>query len=154
MTTSSPFSTRPFRVKPLPVVGFALIIGFGIYGANGLKGSITPYVTIAQARSTPDRVQVKGSLDKSTLHTDSLGRLIFDLTDFKTHERFTVMYCGEDHANMAMARDVVAMGNWNPKSGVFNADQMNIKCPDKYQTGTDKSPAAPGAPATSGSTQS
>ena len=124
------------KIKPLHLVGLVLIVGFAIFGATGLKGAMTPYVDIAQAKSTTDRVQVKGKLDKSSVHTDSLGRLLFRLSDFKTHDSFAVCYTGPEHANMEMARDVVAMGHWDPSANQFKADEMNIKCPDKYQTGS------------------
>jgi cytochrome c-type biogenesis protein CcmE len=132
---------RRMPVKPLHIFGLALIIGFGVYGATGMKDSITPYVSIAQARATQDRVQVKGALDKKSLHSDSLGRLIFQLKDFQTGQRFEVIFSGQHPANMQMARDVVAMGSWNASDRVFDADQMNIKCPDKYQPGVGTTPA-------------
>ena len=132
------------KPKSLYIFGFALIIGFALYGATGLKGALTPYLDIGQAKMTTDRVQVKGTLDKSTIHTDSLGRLIFDLTDFKSKQRFAVIFSGQHPANMAMARDVVAMGVWNPQRQVFESDQMNIKCPDKYQPGVGSPPPAQG----------
>lgn len=132
--------TKMFRIKPLYLMGFLLIIGFGIYGVTGVKGTLTPYVGIQEAQSSTDRVQVKGNLNKSSLHSDSLGRLIFDLTDFKSKQKFNVVYSGQHPANMAMARDVVAMGSWDPVHHCFQADQMNIKCPDKYEPGVGSAP--------------
>lgn len=133
-------SMNKFPLRPLHLFGMLLIVGFGVYGATGIKSSITPYVDIGHAIATTDRVQVKGSLDKRTIHADHYGSLIFDLQDFQTRQKFTVVFTGQHPANMQMARDVVAMGTWNPYRKVFVADQMNIKCPDKYQAGAGTAP--------------
>jgi cytochrome c-type biogenesis protein CcmE len=121
-------------LKPIHLFGLGLIVAFGVYGITGIRSAITPYVSIKEAQATTDRVQVKGHLDKASMHTDNLGRLIFDLNDFTTHQVFTVVFSGQHPANMQMARDVVVMGSWDGKRGVFEADQMNIKCPDKYSS--------------------
>ncbi|MCA1594963.1 MAG: cytochrome c maturation protein CcmE [Chloroflexi bacterium] len=130
-------------IKPLYLYGVLLILGFAVYGASGMKDAITPYVSIPQAMQRPeDRVQVKGSLDKASVHGNTYGQLIFSLLDFKTKRKFTVVFSGQHPANMQMARDVVAMGNWDEVAGVFKADQMNIKCPDKYQPGAGINPTS------------
>jgi len=128
-------------LKPLPLFGLALIAAFAIFGFSGLRGSVTPYVDIATAQATTDRVQVKGKFDKSTLHNGPRGELIFNLVDFKTAQQFAVVYSGPQPANMQMARDVVAMGSWDAQRNVFAADQMNIKCPDKYAPGAGTQPS-------------
>jgi len=39
----------------------------------------------------------------------------------------------------------VAMGTWNPGLNEFEADEMNIKCPDKYAPGAGAPKAAKAA---------
>ena len=134
---------KKLPIKPLYLYGIILIAAFAAYGATGVKDAITPYVSIAEAQQHPDEhVQVKGELIKKTIHGNEYGQLIFDLVDFKLKKRFTVVFSGQHPANMQMARDVVAMGNWDPAGHVFKSDQMNIKCPDKYQPGVGANPTS------------
>ncbi len=113
------------------VVALVIILGFMIYGAASLKTSLTPYVTFAEAKSFPQTVQVMGELEKSATRYDtSAGLLYFTLKD-KNAELLEISYKGVRPGNFDQATQIVAIGNY--KAQVFEADQLLVKCPSKYQ---------------------
>ena len=113
------------------VTALVIIFGFVIYGAVSLKTSLTPYVTLAEAKRSPQTVQVMGELEKSATHYDTTaGLLFFTLKDIHG-EMLQVSYKGVRPGNFDQATQIVAVGNYEEK--VFQADQLLVKCPSKYQ---------------------
>lgn len=113
------------------VIGALLILGFLAIGAVGWVKSLTPYVTIAQARTSPTTVQVKGALLKDTINFDKEGALIFYIRDDATAERLKVVYEGPKPGNLEQASHVVAVGTYHDNA--FRAERLMVKCPSKYQ---------------------
>ncbi len=69
--------------------------------------------------------------DPSKVHYDvDKGELVFALQDEKM-EVMEVVYRGVKPANFEQATSVVAIGTY--KDGRFEADQLLVKCPSKYQ---------------------
>ena len=113
------------------IIALVIILGFVIYGAVSLKTSLTPYVTFAEAKNAPQTVQVMGELEKSATRYDTTaGLLYFTLKDSRG-ERLQVSYKGVRPGNFDQATQIVAIGDYKDK--VFQADQLLVKCPSKYQ---------------------
>ena len=113
------------------IIALAIIIGFVIYGAVSLKTSLTPYVSFAEAKSSPQTVQVMGELEKSATRYDTTAGLLYFTLKDKHGNFLEVSYKGIKPGNFDQATQVVAIGDYKEK--VFQADQLLVKCPSKYQ---------------------
>ncbi|MCI0331506.1 MAG: cytochrome c maturation protein CcmE [candidate division Zixibacteria bacterium] len=118
-------------MKARYIIALVIIIGFVIYGAVSLKTSLTPYVSFAEAKSSPQTVQVMGELEKSATRYDTTAGLLYFTLKSKEGELLQVSYKGVRPGNFDQATQIVAIGNY--KAQVFEADQLLVKCPSKYQ---------------------
>jgi cytochrome c-type biogenesis protein CcmE len=118
-------------VKIRYIVALVIIVGFVIYGAVSLKTSLTPYVGFAEAKSSPQTVQVMGELEKSATRYDTTAGLLYFTLKDSHGETLEVSYKGVRPGNFDQATQIVAIGNYREK--VFQADQLLVKCPSKYQ---------------------
>lgn len=119
------------------LIGGALVVAFLAYGATSFKNNLTPYVSFDEAMKTASRVQVAGALvEDSSDYIDVDQQLHFVIYDEKGVE-MAVRYSGVKPANFEEATQIVAVGSWRDE--VFNAEQLLVKCPSKYQ-GVDEDP--------------
>ena len=114
------------------VVGVVLVLASVLFGVTAFKKSLTPYTSFAEARKSGTDAQVSGVLaDPSKVSYDaSKSELAFRLRDEK-HEEMDVVYHGVKPMNFEQATNVVAIGTY--ANGKFEADQLLVKCPSKYQ---------------------
>lgn len=120
-------------MKAKYVIGVAVILGAAIFGATAFQGSMTPYVDFAQAKESGDRCQIMGDLiQEKTSYETSSQTLLFTLVD-EEGEPIEVAYKGIMPGNFEQATSVVAKGHYDGKR--FNADELLVKCPSKYQGG-------------------
>jgi len=119
-------------------VGGVMIVAFLAYGATSFKSNLTPYVSFDEAMKTASRVQVAGALvEDSSDYIDADQELHFVIYD-EAGVEMAVRYSGVKPANFEEATQIVAVGSW--RGGVFNAEQLLVKCPSKYQ-GVDDDPS-------------
>ena len=119
------------------LIGGALVVAFLAYGATSFKNNLTPYVSFDEAMKTASRVQVAGALvEDSSDYIDVDQELHFVIYDEQGVE-MAVRYSGVKPANFEEATQIVAVGSWRDE--VFNAEQLLVKCPSKYQ-GVDEDP--------------
>lgn len=109
------------------VVVVIVLVWFGVTAFNQ---SLTPYRTFAEARETGGYVQVNGTLPDPEGTSSSEGTLHFELQD-ENGEVMKIAYRGVKPANFEQATSVVAIGQY--REGTFQADQLLVKCPSKYQ---------------------
>ena len=132
-------------MKPKLILGLLLVAASIAFGVTSFQKSLTPYVPFAEARRSGVSSQVNGTLaDPTKVRYDvDKGELVFALEDEK-HETMEVVYRGVKPANFEQATSVVAIGAF--KDGRFEADQLLVKCPSKYQAegGATATPAASG----------
>ena len=113
------------------VVGITIIVVCGIVGFSAFRSSLTPYVSFAEARQLDRPCQVMGTIDKEHVHYDhTAGLLHFNITDEQGHT-LAVAYSGVTPGNFDQAKSVVCKGQF--AAGTFEADQLLVKCPSKYQ---------------------
>ncbi len=123
---------RGFAIKPLHLIGAALIVLAVAMGYNGLRSAVRPYTTsVSEAVSSSRSVQLAGFLG-STGAYDADGMFTFDLQD-NTGKMVKVVYDKPKPANFEQAVSIVAIGKYDTAKGVFLADDMLVKCPSKYQ---------------------
>lgn len=110
-------------------ISLALIVVLVGFGVTAFQGSLTPYRSFREARAG-GYVQVNGTLADPANTSTSEGVLHFQLKD-PEGEVLAVAYEGVKPANFEQATSVVAIGRFH--DGVFEADQLLVKCPSKYQ---------------------
>lgn len=131
-TAAPPIGRRPFPLKPLHMIGIAMIVLAIGLGYSSLTQSFRPYTTsVAEATTSGRSVQLAGFLG-STGAYDADGNFTFDLQD-NTGKMVKVVYAKPKPANFEQAVSIVAIGHYDSARGVFMADDMLVKCPSKYQ---------------------
>jgi cytochrome c-type biogenesis protein CcmE len=130
-------------MKPKIIFGLVLVLASIGFGVTAFKKSLTPYISFAEARRSGASSQVNGTLaNPATVKYDAANsELLFTLKDDK-NEVMPVVYKGVKPANFEQATSVVAIGTF--RDGRFEADQLLVKCPSKYQAEGGATPAASG----------
>jgi len=125
------------RLKPLHLIGIAIILLAIVTGYFGLRSAFRPYTTsVAEAVGSQRSVQLAGFLG-STGGYDQQGNFTFDLQD-GTGKMVKVIYPKPKPANFEQAVSVVAIGHYDAGKQAFLADDMLVKCPSKYQEQLDQ----------------
>jgi cytochrome c-type biogenesis protein CcmE len=132
---------RLLGLKPLHLACIALILLALGYGVTALGASVTPYVSVAEAQASGRSVQVYGFLNDMGGYTDK-GEFRFGLKD-ERGQIMEVVYPKGKPANFEQAIGIVAYGQYDAASQTFQADELLVKCPSKYQEQADKGAVAP-----------
>ena len=113
------------------IIGIAIIVVFAVFGAMSFKKTLTPYVSFEEAKSSGAYVQVIGQIGFSEVQYDlDTHQLRFPILD-ETGQKMMVTYGGPKPANFEQAEEVVVIGRYENEA--FEADQLLVKCPSKYQ---------------------
>ena len=126
-------------MKPAVVVGFVAIAGALAFGAKAFVSNLTPYISFAEARKTnadSGNVQIMGALDKTATRYSKM-ELSFVIVEEKTGQRMPVRFTAARPANFDQAVQVTAIGHYTPSG--FEANNLLVKCPSKYQGTETKS---------------
>jgi cytochrome c-type biogenesis protein CcmE len=119
------------NMKPKYIIGLLVILVFVVFAAINLSKSLTPYVSVQEARESQKVVQVKGQRVVGSENFDIENKIFkFKMADEKGEE-FEVIYHGVKPANLEQAEEIVVIGRF--EGATFNADQLLVKCPSKYQ---------------------
>ncbi len=120
-------------MKKSHIIGGVIIIlamGMAMYS---FQSTLTAYVTLNEAKASKRPVQVAGIVVKGTDRYDlEKNNLIFTLREDGGAE-MTVEYDGPRPGNFDDATKVVAIGKFEPKEQVFEASELLVKCPTKYE---------------------
>jgi cytochrome c-type biogenesis protein CcmE len=118
------------------ILAVVLLAVAAAVGVTSFKKTMTPYIGFAEARTASGLVQVNGKLaDKDYVLKPEEQFLRFNLRD----EQGTVMpveYRGVIPGNFDQAVSVVAIGKY--QGDHFEAQQLLVKCPSKYQAEAEK----------------
>jgi len=116
-------------MKAKYIIGILVIVVFIIWTSISFQKTLTPYVSIAQAKKVENVVQVKGKrLDSGTFNIEQ-NQFTFNLAD-DTGEKIEVVYNGAKPGNFDQATEVVCVGQY--LNGRFQAKELLVKCPSKY----------------------
>ena len=136
------------NTKVLLAVG--LLAAAVVIGVTSFKQTMTPYIGFAEARSASGQVQVNGVLaDKDYVLKKEEQYLRFSLKDPKG-DVMPVEYRGVIPGNFDQAVSIVAIGQF--QGDHFEASQLLVKCPSKYQAEGDKGGTHPDGVPTEGVT--
>jgi cytochrome c-type biogenesis protein CcmE len=137
-TATGNLERRGFALKPLHLIGIAIILLAIVTGYYGLQSALRPYTTsVDEAVGSGRSVQLAGYLG-STGKYDPNGNFTFDLQD-NTGKLVKVVYAKPKPANFEQAVSVVAIGHYDAAKKAFVAEDMLVKCPSKYQEQLDQS---------------
>lgn len=118
------------------IVAIALLVVAVAIGVTSFKKSVTPYISFAEARTSSGMVQVNGTLaSKDYVLKQDEQFLRFKLKDSNA-EVLDVVYRGIVPGNFDQATSIVAIGRY--QGDHFEAEQLLVKCPSKYQAEAEK----------------
>lgn len=112
------------------IIGAVIIIGFTIWAAVSFNASLTPYVSISEAKQANKIVQVKGERLDNGYFDINTNKFTFKIRG-GNGDVLTVVYDGAKPGNFDQASHVVCVGRYG--NGVFHAKELLVKCPSKYQ---------------------
>ena len=112
------------------IIGSVIIVVFTIWAAISFNTTLTPYVSIAEAKKSGSVVQVKGErLDNGQFDVQK-NMFTFQIKD-ENGDLIKVVYDGAKPGNFDQATHVVCVGKY--QDGLFHAKELLVKCPSKYQ---------------------
>lgn len=111
------------------LVGLVAFAGVMIYS---FSGSLSSYTDLATAQKTGQDVHVVGRWvrQQEATYDPTTDRFSFYLQDSLKNEAL-VVYADPKPANFERAEQVVVVGRY--KDGAFQAKDILMKCPSKYQ---------------------
>lgn len=124
-------STTKFLVGGVVV---ALVIGLLI--ATSFSGSTSDYLTISEVKAL-DAEQVRDSRVSGAIVANSVEwntrelHLTFQIED--ETGTLPISYHGPQPDMLVDAVEAVAIGKYNHQAGVFEANDLLMKCPSKYE---------------------
>lgn len=120
------------------VLAVGLLAAAVVIGVTSFKQTMTPYIGFQEARKASGQVQVNGTLaSKDYVLKKEEQYLRFSLKDPKG-DVMPVEYRGVIPGNFDQAVSIVAIGEY--KGDHFEANQLLVKCPSKYQAAEGKHP--------------
>lgn len=122
-------------MKRSTVIIIGAVIVFAIIALASLKDNIfSPYVPLKEAVENPrSHVQVIGKVKKSSVQYKDDG-YSFIIHDDGNYE-MSVFKTGIKPMNFEHADQVVLIGTFDDKKGIFIADKVLTKCPSRYTQG-------------------
>jgi cytochrome c-type biogenesis protein CcmE len=118
-------------VAALVLLAIAVVVG-----VTSFKKTVTPNISFAEAKTSSGTVQVNGVLaDKNYVARPQEQYLEFKLKDDRGHV-MPVIYKGVIPGNFDQATSIVAIGKYAGER--FEAEQLLVKCPSKYQAEAEK----------------
>ena len=139
MTTAPNQLRRGFALKPIHLIGIAMIVLAVVLGYFGLQSALRPYTTsVSEAIGSGRGVQLAGFLVPGEQGKyDAAGNFTFQMQD-ATGKVVQVIYPKPKPANFEKAVSIVAIGHYDAGKNAFLADDMLVKCPSKYQEQLDQ----------------
>ncbi len=116
-------------MKAKYIVGGIIIVSFIVWAGISFNKTLTPYVTIAEAKASEAMVQVKGKRVDNGSFDMQQNVFVFDMVD-EVGEQIQVVYDGAKPGNFEQATEIVCIGQYN--NGKFHAKELLVKCPSKY----------------------
>jgi cytochrome c-type biogenesis protein CcmE len=120
-------------MKKSYIIGGIIIVAAIIMAMHSFKSTLTAYVTVKEAKASKRPVQVAGIAVKGTERYDlKSNNLVFTLREDGGDE-MVVEYDGPRPANFDEVTKVVAIGKYAQERQAFEARELLVKCPTKYE---------------------
>jgi cytochrome c-type biogenesis protein CcmE len=121
-------------MKKSYIIGAIIVVLAMIMAMHSFKRTMTPYVTVREAKAGKRPVQVAGIPVKGTARYDATrnNNLVFTLRE-DGGDQMVVEYHGDRSVMLDDVTKVVAEGKYEPKTDTFEAKKLLVKCPTKYE---------------------
>jgi cytochrome c-type biogenesis protein CcmE len=116
--------------------GVVVAVVIGVLIATSFSGSTSDYLTVAEVKALgPDQ----------TRNTRVSGEIVPDSVDWNTRElhlafqiedatgQLAISYYGPQPDMLVDAVEAVVVGKYDPTAQVFEAEELLMKCPSKYE---------------------
>jgi cytochrome c-type biogenesis protein CcmE len=116
--------------------GLVVVVVIGVLIVTSFSGSTSDYLTIAEVKALgPDQTRnsrVAGEIvpDSVQWSTQDL-HLTFEIKD--ETGQLAISYYGPQPDMLVDAVEAVVIGKYNPTSQVYEAEELLMKCPSKYE---------------------
>ncbi len=116
--------------------GVVVVVVIGILIATSFSGSTSDYLTVAE---------VKALGPEQTRNSRVAGEIVPDSVEWNTRElhltfeiqdetgQLAISYHGPQPDMLVDAVEAVAIGKYEPAGQVFEAEELLMKCPSKYE---------------------
>jgi cytochrome c-type biogenesis protein CcmE len=116
--------------------GVVVAVVIGVLIATSFSGSTSDYLTIAQVRALgPDQTRdsrVAGEIVPNSVEWNTRElHLTFEIED--ETGTLPISYNGPQPDMLVDAVEAVAIGKYDPAGQVFEAEELLMKCPSKYE---------------------
>lgn len=116
--------------------GVVVAVVIGVLIATSFSGSTSDYITIVQAKGL-DADQARNSRVAGEIVPNSVDWSTRELhLTFEIEDETGVMpisYYGPQPDMLVDAVEAVVIGKYDPAGGVFEAEELMMKCPSKYE---------------------
>jgi cytochrome c-type biogenesis protein CcmE len=120
-------------MKKSYIIGGIIMVAAIVMAMHSFKSTLTAYVTVKEAKASKRPVQVAGIAVKGTERYDlKSNNLVFTLREDGGDE-MVVEYGGPRPGNFDEMTKVVAIGKYAQEERVFEARELLVKCPTKYE---------------------
>jgi len=118
------------------VGGVVVAVVIGLLIATSFSGSTSDYVTVAQVKALgPEQARnsrVTGAIVANSVTWDTRElHLAFEIQD--ETGILPISYHGPQPDMLVDAVEAVAVGKYDPATQVFEAEELLMKCPSKYE---------------------
>ena len=125
------------------ILGLVIIVAALGFSASTFKSSLVSYIPFSDAMKAADTtVQVMGAPVEGTMkYDDTEHALRFALRDDR-NQTLPVIYHGPKPEDMdsasAKGTKIAVQGTYDPAQRQFVADKLLVKCPSKYNGGSNQ----------------
>ena len=116
--------------------GVVVAVVIGVLIATSFSGSTSDYLTVAEVRALgPDQTRdsrVAGEIVPNTVEWNTRElHLTFEVED--DTGQLAISYYGPQPDMLVDAVEAVVVGKYDPTAKVFEAEELLMKCPSKYE---------------------
>ena len=120
-------------MKKSYIIGGIIVVAAMAMAMFSFQSTLTAYVSVSEAKVSDRPVQVAGVVVKGTKRYDlDTNSLVFTLKE-DAGDRMNVEYNGPKPANFDEVSKVVSVGKYNKTRQIFEASELLVKCPTKYE---------------------
>lgn len=116
--------------------GIVVAVVIGVLIATSFSGSTSDYMTVAEVMALgPDQTRdsrVSGEIVPNSVQYNT-GELLLTFQIMDNTGTLPISYNGPQPDMLVDAVEAVAIGKYDPAAQVFEAEELLMKCPSKYE---------------------
>jgi cytochrome c-type biogenesis protein CcmE len=118
------------------VGGVFVVVVIGLLIATSFSGSTSNYLSVAEIKALgpeqPRNSRVAGAIVPDSVNWNTRQLLLTFEVEDETGQ-LSIAYYGPQPDMLVDAVEAVAIGKYDPASQVFEAEELLMKCPSKYE---------------------